>query len=1113
MTARPHRSARSAAVRNRGLLPGAAAPSVAAIRHGLLATTALLPVALLAAPAMAQAPSAAPSGGLVSAGSAAISQSATTTRIDQTSTRAAIDWQRFDVGRNHTVQFNQPNAQSWTLNRVNTPDPSMIAGRIQANGGVAIVNQSGVVFAPGAQVNVGSLIVSAAGITNQNFMAGRMMFDQPARPGARVENHGNITVAERGLASLVAPGVANSGLIRARLGRVALAGAETFTLDLAGDGLVSLDVTQSVRRAPEGAVALVTNSGTIEAAGGSVLLTADAARGVVDTMLRNTGRISADGDATAAAGSVVLRGGAGGDVRVDAGTISATGTAPGARGGSVQVGSAGGAVSVAREARLDASGAGGGGAIRIGGATTGRATVAGEVAARGTGARVRGGLVTVQAKESVLVAAGAKLDASGTGGGGTVLTGTTGIGREQTMAATTTVEAGAELRADATDAGDGGVIVVNSTERTEVRGSLAARGGPQGGDGGFIELSGLSGLTLAAEVLLDAPAGRGGTVLIDPDTINLDDDGDANEPPVAGTPGRTAGAILFADGGGGTIDVDVDAINSFTAGVNVLLQANNTINVKAEVNRSTAGSVFLETKNTGTINVDADMRAQNGSLGFRTGTLALDNVTLNASTDISVSADTLSTRNGVTLNAPTLSLRADTFTLKNSNVFSGSTLVEIGPRSVGTAASAFVPGNGITITTALLRLGRTTAGNRTWGSPDDTEVTADDLVLTSSITRAGTNLELFATDLVQLQSAVNIGSGQLALRTTAAAGQVVQDAAASITASRLSGQSGTGGFNVADTANALGSLGDIASTGNVTVRSTGNLSIVGAVSGGSAGVVRISAAGALGVSATGSVSAGDLGGTDPAPVAGTGRVHLWGSSVTLAGAVTGGEAVTLAASSDPDSFVAGGAVTQSGVGSIRAGELAVLSGGDVTLGLTTNRILSVGSESFGAGTTAIRSDRAMTVTATPTSVPHPDGSGPTTPTAGITAQGDVRLAAPALTIDAALVASGDATSGVTLVADALTFGAPGLIQPGAALTPGTVTIARFTDGVIDLGGAGAVAGALEITSTELNAIAFAGRLRIGGGFSGLTLPPSGAGGSSVQVTAPLDLTALSIGTL
>ena len=267
------------------------------LRAWLLGTTALLPAAV---GALAQgivpgvAPNALPTGGQVVAGQAAISQSGTAMQVRQGSDRAAINWQGFNIGANASVNFQQPNATSWTLNRVTGPDPSVIAGRMTANGGVAIVNQSGMVFAQGAQVNVGSLIASAANVTNENFMAGRMVFDGAPKPGARVENHGSITVADRGLAALVGPRVGNTGTIRARLGRLALAGAEIASLDLAGDGLLSIDVTQPVRTAPGGATALVTNSGVIEAQGGTVLITAHAASGLVKDLVRNTGRISAD---------------------------------------------------------------------------------------------------------------------------------------------------------------------------------------------------------------------------------------------------------------------------------------------------------------------------------------------------------------------------------------------------------------------------------------------------------------------------------------------------------------------------------------------------------------------------------------------------------------------------------------------------------------------------------------------------------------------------------------------------------------------------------------------------------------------------------------------------
>ena len=82
-------------------------------------------------------------------------------------------------------------------------------------------------------------------------MAGNMRFDRPSpNPNAAVVNAGTITVAEKGLAALVAPHVVNSGVIQARLGRVVLAGAETYTLDFYGDGLINFDVGPQVTAAP-----------------------------------------------------------------------------------------------------------------------------------------------------------------------------------------------------------------------------------------------------------------------------------------------------------------------------------------------------------------------------------------------------------------------------------------------------------------------------------------------------------------------------------------------------------------------------------------------------------------------------------------------------------------------------------------------------------------------------------------------------------------------------------------------------------------------------------------------------------------------------------------------
>ncbi|AWJ94242.1 hypothetical protein Sp245p_31095 (plasmid) [Azospirillum baldaniorum] len=67
------------------------------------------------------------------------------------------------------------------------------------------------------------------------------------------------------MAALVAPHVRNSGVIRAKLGKVALGGAETFTLDFHGDGLISFDASSAVKTVAKDAdgkpvAALVVNS-------------------------------------------------------------------------------------------------------------------------------------------------------------------------------------------------------------------------------------------------------------------------------------------------------------------------------------------------------------------------------------------------------------------------------------------------------------------------------------------------------------------------------------------------------------------------------------------------------------------------------------------------------------------------------------------------------------------------------------------------------------------------------------------------------------------------------------------------------------------------------------
>ncbi|MGX9966294.1 beta strand repeat-containing protein [Roseomonas sp. F4] len=1004
---------------------------LAARRH-LLASTALLPV-MAAGPVLAQAPNAAPTGGQVVAGSAAISQSGTTTTINQSSNRAAIDWRSFNVGSNQSVQFNQPNAGSWTLNRVTTPDPSLIAGRITANGGVAIVNQSGVVFTPGAQVNVGSLIASAANITNENFMAGRMVFDGPARPGARVENHGSITVADRGLASLVAPGVANSGLIRARLGRVALAGAETFTLDLAGDGLVSLDVTQSVRQGPGGGVALVTNSGVVEAAGGSVLLTADAARGVVDTLVRNTGRISVDAASGQAAGQVAITG-SGGDVRLEGGRVSATGTAPGVRGGRVSVTARDGAVVVGATATVDASGAGGGGSVQLGGAETRRVAIAGQVSARGTGASVRGGLVAAQAKQDVLVEGGGKLDASGTGGGGTVLAGTTGFGRGQEMAETTRIAAGATLVADATEAGTGGLIAVNSTARTEMRGAISARGGAAGGDGGFVEISGQGAFSIAGTVDVRAPAGRNGTLFLDPNDIVI-----VNGADDSGLDG-VAGTVVATEAGlGDPANITNGTIAAFAG--TVRLEAVDTLTVSAAVTKANGGLTLVAGTS---IAINADITLSGAGDGFTatSGTISGNGVLLVA-------------------DGSSIVLRSDVLTLTGALNAGATGLVEIGPRTAGAAYTATLPAGGVTA--GRLRLGETRSGDFVdWGQDPLAQgtTTAGVVTVSSALDASGISLELIGAS-VAVEAAVTA----LDITLRADTGDITQTAAGRLTGNSLSA---------------------VATGGSVDLTTATPRNAVGAVTGSASDNFAFSGSQAVTV---GPVTAGDDLTITATAVTVTGALDAGGA---LSLEATAGQ-VALQASATADgsiSLIATGDITQTAAGLLTTPTLSASSSGGSVLLATASPLNAVdavsgsadGDFTFGSANSLqvgpVTAGDDLTIEAPSMTVVSALEAGAV---ARLTADTTLAVDAPVegatgvvLTAGSIsltqLVASG-AGADITLVTDLLTASGGASLQAGIAGDGGTLSIAPRTAGRdVALGGA-AVANTLVVGDDVLAAIA------------------------------------------
>lgn len=167
-----------------------------------------------------------PEGGSVARGDASISQSGTVTTINQGSDRAVINWNRFSVGKDESVRFNQPSNTSATLNRVTGAERSEILGSMSANGHVFLINPNGVLVGAGAQVNVGGFIASTLDMNDDDFMSGKINLNGEST--AAVTNEGEINAAEGGTVVLVAPEVNNSGTISAAQGSVVLAGTSSL---------------------------------------------------------------------------------------------------------------------------------------------------------------------------------------------------------------------------------------------------------------------------------------------------------------------------------------------------------------------------------------------------------------------------------------------------------------------------------------------------------------------------------------------------------------------------------------------------------------------------------------------------------------------------------------------------------------------------------------------------------------------------------------------------------------------------------------------------------------------------------------------------------------------
>jgi hypothetical protein len=133
-----------------------------------------------------------------------------------------------------------------------------------------------------------------------------------------------------------------------------------------------------------------------------------------------------------------------------------------------------------------------------------------------------GGSMRLSAQSVKLCAA--SILASGDVRGGSIVIG--GAERSDSrMASSVLLNHATSISADARASGSGGKIIIWSSDATDVKAQLSARGGPDGGDGGFIEVSGKDKLGFDGVGDAAAPKGKRGTLLLDPKFIVIANSG------------------------------------------------------------------------------------------------------------------------------------------------------------------------------------------------------------------------------------------------------------------------------------------------------------------------------------------------------------------------------------------------------------------------------------------------------------------------------------------------------------------------------------------------------------------------------------------------------------
>ncbi|MEO1399856.1 MAG: filamentous hemagglutinin N-terminal domain-containing protein [Cyanobacteria bacterium J06635_1] len=479
-------------------------------------------------------------------------------------------FEQFGLSTDQTANFiATPQIQN-VLGRVVGGDASVIDGLLRLSNSDAnlfLINPAGILFGANARLNLpGSFTATTAdrvGFEDAWLDAFEQtdysqLVGEPTQfsfgslePGSLV-NTGNLAVGDNQSLTLLGGNVVNTGTLAAPGGRItveAVPGQQTVRFGLA-DGLLSveLDPLETARSTSALSLpALLTGGAVVEVTG-----------------------ITVNPDGTVSLNGVTIPEGSG--TVAMAGAADVSGAVPGQQGGEINIlGERVGLIAT----RLEASGAAGGGTVRVGGGYQGQEMVPNAD-------------ITYVSPDSAIFVNG-----------------------EQT--------------------GNGGRAILWADGHTQFYGLIDAQGGSQSGNGGFVEASGLDGLVYEGSVNLNAPAGNMGALLLDPQNITIIDAA-ANAGDEDALLGGGPDVLLQATDLPNTFEISRGTLESFTG--DVTLRATNSIvinNLSFSLANDTldlqAGSILFDAGNgTFVMNADDTIRTAGGSVTIAANTINIGNI-------------------------------------------------------------------------------------------------------------------------------------------------------------------------------------------------------------------------------------------------------------------------------------------------------------------------------------------------------------------------------------------------------------------------------------------------------------------------------------------------------